>query len=443
MIQTTAAHGDEPPARPLDITTPTASKITRLPAFVCWGGLLLSLLSLALPAIRMEGNGAWLAGDLGYVCLFLSLAVFPCWVPHALIIAAPFINRFAGKTAAKATGVVLALMTLSVLQTCVPNVLATDFRQGFLAGFWLWALALVTTSAGLLIAGFSSGRSTRVLHNSARLPAAPDRLSRLAIVLCWVALALFIMMNLRGLSFYFRASAPQPVGRGGFGQVQDPLIVPALLAMAPVACAYASARTQRLLALMLGAAGLFPFVSIAHPAEQPVELLAPYLLSYLNIAVSLTGLLISAGLHRRPTASRASARAESPESQNIAPEPTISRSNPALGAALCWVSLAHFLALDSRALAALQANEPPGRQTLAFFFTSEVGYALLAMSPLVCNFGTPLTRRLLAALLVVQLVAGPPHIMWFGLHALTPGLVACALSAAGLLAMDVLEGRKP
>ena len=135
----------------------------RLALGLCWGGLLLFVISLLLPAIRVQGKGEWVAGDLGHVCLFLSLAEFPCWVPHAFMIAGLFIGTFAGKTVKKASGVVLALTTLTILQVCIPNVVATGFQRGLLAGFWVWALALITTSAGLLIGGFSRGQ-----HNQSR-----------------------------------------------------------------------------------------------------------------------------------------------------------------------------------------------------------------------------------------------------------------------------------
>jgi hypothetical protein len=441
MMRNTAAHGVESRAEPLDLHAPTASMIERLSSGLCWGGLLLFVISLLLPAIRVQGQGEWVAGDLGCVCLFLSLAVFPCWVPHALMIAAPFIGMFAGKTATKATGVVLALTTLTILQTCIPNVIATGFRQGLLAGFWSWAFALVTTTAGLLIGGFSQGRTPRPLRRSVVFPAGHER-SWLGILLCWGGLALYIVMNLRGLSFYFLGSVPQRVASGGIRFVQDPLVVPAMLAMAPVVCTYASGKTQRVLALALGAVALFPYVSVTRPAEQPVEVLAHYLLSYLNVAVSVAGLLVSAGfLNRRATALRKSAKFEVPEIQTGAPETSVSCSNPPLGASLCWVALAHFLGLGSLPLAFLQANEAADTLISVLLFNSYLGYSLLAMAPLVCTFCGPLARRVLGALLALQVVVGLPTIWWFGLSA-RPSLIAFGLSAAGLLSMDVLAGKK-
>lgn len=116
MTHNPASHGVESRSEPLDLHAPTASKIERLALGLCWGGLLLFVISLLLPAIRVQGKGEWVAGDLGYVCLFLSLAEFPCWVPHALMIAALFVGTFAGKTARKVSGVELALTTLTILQ---------------------------------------------------------------------------------------------------------------------------------------------------------------------------------------------------------------------------------------------------------------------------------------------------------------------------------------
>ncbi len=149
MMQNPASRSDESRARPLDLHAPTASKIERIALGLCWSGLLLFVISLLLPAVRVQGKGEWVAGDLGYVCLFFSLAEFPYWVPHALVIAALFIGTFAGKTAKKATGVVLALTTLTILQVCIPNVVATGFRRGLLEGFW---------------ALFTSGHGTPRLH---------------------------------------------------------------------------------------------------------------------------------------------------------------------------------------------------------------------------------------------------------------------------------------
>src|ERR1700722_15002248 len=101
MMQNPSSRDVESRARPLGLHAPTASKIDRLAYGLCWGGLLLFAISLLLPAVRVQGKGEWVAGDLGYVCLFLSLAEFPCWVPHTLMIAALFIGKFAGKTVKK------------------------------------------------------------------------------------------------------------------------------------------------------------------------------------------------------------------------------------------------------------------------------------------------------------------------------------------------------
>jgi hypothetical protein len=79
-------------------------KTARLPSALCWIALSLFAASLVLPAMRVQAKGEWIAGDLGFHYAFLSLAEFPCWVPHALVIAAPLIARFAGKPTQKASG---------------------------------------------------------------------------------------------------------------------------------------------------------------------------------------------------------------------------------------------------------------------------------------------------------------------------------------------------
>ena len=402
---------------------------------------MLFAISLLLPAIRVQGKGEWVAGDLGFVCLFLSLAEFPCWVPHALLIAASFICTSAGKTAKKATGVVLALATLTVLQVCIPNVVATHFRRGLLAGFWLWALALIMTTAGLLLGGFSQVRTTRPLRRSVEFPAGHER-SRLAILLCWGGLAFFIVMNLRLMNHYFRGSVSQRVASGGIRFVQDPFVVPAMLAMAPLVCTYASGRTQRIMALALGTVALFPYLSLTQPAEQPVEVLAHYLLSYLNVAVSVAGLLVSAGfLNRRATAIRETANIEVPESQRRTRESTVSSGNSPLGASLCWVALALFLGIGSVPFAFSQANETAGTLYSAFFLNADLGYSLLAMAPLVCTFCGPLARAILGALLALQVIVEMPTIWRFGPY-VRPSLIAFGLTAVGLLARDLLPGKK-
>jgi hypothetical protein len=160
MPQNLASDGPESRDERLDLRVATASKTQRFALGLCWSGLALFMVSLILPAIRVQGKGEWIAGDLGYVCLFLSLAEFPCWVPHALMIAALVIGTLPGKKTKKLCGVVLALTTLTIFQVCVPHIVATGFRNGLLEGFWLWVLALGATTTGLLIGGFSTDRVT-------------------------------------------------------------------------------------------------------------------------------------------------------------------------------------------------------------------------------------------------------------------------------------------
>jgi hypothetical protein len=87
-------------------------KTARLPSALCWVALSLFAASLVLPALRVQDQGEWIAGDPGFHCAFLSLAEFPCWVPHALVIAAPLIAMFAGKPAQKMSGAVLRWIAL-------------------------------------------------------------------------------------------------------------------------------------------------------------------------------------------------------------------------------------------------------------------------------------------------------------------------------------------
>jgi hypothetical protein len=143
-------------AEPLGLSPPTNSTLDRLSSGLCRGGLVLFVVSLLLPAlyVRPTPGVGWGGTFPGYVCLAVSFVSFPCWVPNVLTIAAPFICTFARKKAKKAAGVVLALTALSVLQAILWE--RADTRgsgQELLAGFWVWALALITTTAGLAVAG--------------------------------------------------------------------------------------------------------------------------------------------------------------------------------------------------------------------------------------------------------------------------------------------------
>ncbi len=114
----------------------------------------------------------------------------------------------------------------------IPHVVATGFRRGLLEGFWVWALALITTTAGLLIGGFSDGSTTNPVRRSVELAAGHER-SRRAILVCWGALGLFIVMKLLGLNFFFVWRVPERVATG-FAFVLHQFVVPAMLAMAPL-----------------------------------------------------------------------------------------------------------------------------------------------------------------------------------------------------------------
>jgi hypothetical protein len=396
------------------------SKIDRLPLWLCWGGLVLFVVSLLLPAIRVQGRGEWVAGDLGCVCLILSFYAFPCWVPHVLTIAAPFICTFAGKTAKKAVGVVLALATLSILQVCIPEV---GFFHGLLAGFWLWALALITTTAGLLIGGFSPGRTTSPWKRSVELPASHER-SRRAILLCWAGLALFILWNISGGSIYLMS------GGGARGRFRD-LLVLAMLAMAPLVCTFAGGWTQRIMALALVAFGLYTVV-----------VLPSFLWLLLCPGVSAAGLLVSAGFpSRRSRAGLENAGLEGTKSKGGNTDSTFSGTRSGLGPSLCWVGLAVALGLGVLPFRFMLANEKVGTLIAAYIFNPYLGYSVLAMAPLVCTFCGPVARRIVGGLLALHAAVNLPMVMLIGLYAL-PNLIAFVLSVAGLLSLDVRPGKK-
>jgi hypothetical protein len=430
-------------------TESKADKTAWLPAALCGAALLLFAVSLVLPALRVQGKGGWIAGDPGFHCAFLSLAEFPCWVPHALVIAAPFIAMFAGKPAQKVFAAVLGITTLTVLHVCIPRVALTSFRQGPLPGFWLWAAALITATTGLLLGGFSPVRTAEPGQSSAQV-SPRGRRSRTrpqgALLLCWLAFAIFVVTNLVSLGLFNYGSFPRGLSRG-ISFVLDEVVNPALFAMAPLACLYADARTQRFMALALGFLGLLPFLSIDRPAEQPFEALAPLLVSYMSFSLAAAGLLVSAGLMNRDRKPRAglaeSARAELLNRQSGTPEVSraLARGNPPLGAALCWLALAHSLGLGSLAFQFEWINQRPS--ALAWVISSHpaLSCSLLAMAPWVCTFSGSGARRVLGALLALGALIMLPGIWWFGPRAL-PDVIALCLSAAGLFWEDVAARKR-
>lgn len=132
-----------------------------------------------------------------------------------------------------------------------------------------------------------------------------------------------------------------------------------------------------------------------------------------------------------------------PESQGGTPEPPVPWSNSPLGATLCWVALAHFLAPGSLPLAflPLPASEAAWMLSYRYFLNSRFGYSLLAMAPLVCTFSGPVARRIFEALLALQVLLRLPGIWLFWRHEL-PEFIFLALIAGVLLSLDVLAGRK-
>jgi hypothetical protein len=426
-------------------TESKADKIARLPSALCWVALSLFAASLALPALRVQGKGEWIAGDLGCNCAFLSLAEFPCWVPHALVIGAPFIAMFASKQAQKVSGLVLGIITLTVLRVCIPQVALTNFRQGPLTGFWLWAAALITATAGLSLGGFSPVRTSEPGQCSAGVSPRGWRSCtrpKGALVFCGLAFSIFVVTNLVNLRFYIDGSFPGRLSRGISFFIFDRVVIPALLAMAPFACLYAGARTQQFTALTLGFLGAFPALSIDRPAEQPFEALAPLLVSYLTVAIAAAGLLISAGLmnrNRKPPAGLAEpAGAELPDRQSGTPEVSraVTRGNPPLGSALCWLALAHSFGLGSLALHFEWIDQLPIALHLLMSPHTTWTCSLLAMAPWVCAFSGPRARRVLGALLALGAPIMFRGIWWFGKGEL-PDVIASCLSAAGLFWADV------
>jgi hypothetical protein len=450
-------------------TESTADQRAWLPSVVCWVAIALFAASLQLPALRMQGRGQWV-GDLGLQCAFLSLAEFPCWVPNALLIAAPFVAMFAGKAARKVLGLVLGITTLTALRVCIPQVAIQDpSRQGLLPGFWLWAAALATATAGLLLGGFSPVRTSAPGPSSPKVSSRSGTRMRGAARLCWLAFAIVVVANFVNVGSFLYRFFPQGLSHA-FSVLALEVLIPALLAMAPLACIYAHPRTQRLFALALGFLGLLPFLSIGRPDDQPLvamaprlaaqpgdqslEVLLPLLVWYLSIALAVAGLLVSAGLMKRSRNARAGL-AESPSGELLdheADTPDVSRAvgNPPLGAALCWLALAHYYGLGSLASPVEWMIGGPG-----YLVTLTGG--LLAMAPWVCTFSGPTARRVLGAFLALavlvslkaltalMLLKGMP---WSDTHRLSYVIASClsvialCLSAASLLLADVATRRR-
>lgn len=423
-------------------TESAADKTARLPGALCWVALALFAASLALPALRVQGKDEWIAGDLGFNCVFLSLAEFPCWVPHALVIAAPFIAMLAGKPAQKVFGASLGITTLAVLHTCLPRLALTSFRQGLLPGFWLWAAALITATAGLLLGGCSPVRTSRPGPSSAGLSPRSRTRPQVARALCWLAFAIFVVTNLVSHGFRMVGSFPQGLSRGISVFVLDHVVIPALLAMAPLVCLYAGTRTQRSMALALGFLGLLPFLSIDRWAEQPLEVQAPLVLSYLTVALAAAGLLVSAGSMTRGRIVAAglavSASAGLPDRQLGTPEVSraFARGNRPLGAALCWLALADSLGLGSLAFHLGWINQSPIGLDWVIFAHSTFTCSLLAMAPWVCRFSGPRARRVLGAFVALGALVLLRGVWWLGLSG-PPYVIALCSSAAGLFWPDV------
>jgi hypothetical protein len=261
--------------------------------------------------------------------------------------------------------------------------------------------------------------------------------------------SIVVVTNLVHLRFLIDGPFPGRLSHGISFFVHDRVVIPALLAMAPLACLYAGARTQQFMALTLGFLGAFPFLSIDRPAEQPFEALAPLLVSYLTVAIAAAGLLISAGFSnrkRKPPAGLAEpARAELPDRQSGTPEVSraVAHGNPPLGSALCWLALAHSFGLGSLAFH-FEWNNFPLPTALLWLISPDTTLpcSLLAMAPWVSAFSGPRARRVLGALLALGGLLMLLGIWWFG-HGEMPYAVASCLSAAGLLWRDIEREEHP
>jgi hypothetical protein len=186
---------------------------------------------------------------------------------------------------------------------------------------------------------------------------------------------------------------------------------------------------------------LLPFLSIDRPAEQPFEMLAPLLVSYLTVALAVAGLLISAGFMNRnrgaPAELAHSSRGEVADRPSSTPEvsPAFARGNPPLGAALCWLALADSLGVGLLAFHSEWVTELPSALTSVILSHQMLICSLMAMAPWVCAFSGRWARRVLGVLLALGALTMLPAIRFKPWP--LPDVIALCLSAAGLLWADV------
>ena len=260
----------------------------------------------------------------------------------AVIVSRPSSPCLPGKPAQKASAVVLGIATLTVLHVCIPQVALTNFRQGPLPGFWLWAAARSRPPRGSCSADFR-----RFAHPSpAKAPLEfPQRgRTRPRGWFCsaglhsrsssWRTSSSWVVSLMGRSREVFRVGSPFSSSTGSSSRRFWPW--PRSPVSMPPPVPNDSWRWR------LGFLGLLPFLSINRPADQPFEALAPLLVSYLTVVLAAAGLLVAAGFLNRnrkaPAGLAGSASAELPDRQGGTPE--VSRAVARQSAAGCRVMLA-------------------------------------------------------------------------------------------------------
>jgi hypothetical protein len=162
----------------------------------------------------------------------------------------------------------------------------------------------------------------------------------------------------------------------------------------------------------------------------------------LPFCLSAAGLLVPALPSRTWPAGPENADAKGTKIGDGKPEPIFSRSRSRPGASLCWAGLAVAGVLGCLPFAFMRAG--PDVTLIAGFLLKFISFSLLAMAPLVCTFCGPVARRIVGALLALQVVGimSSMRMMIHGKYQFWNLIVAFVLSAAGLLSMEVWQGKK-